>query len=173
VHDDFGRTIIVPTGFHPYAASPSLRGCGCIDSIHDQVQDYLLKLDSVATHAWQAGVERGFQVHTARGRMAPDECQDLRHHRVEIERSQFQGRAAQEITQPLDDGRRPLVILPDRGQDCAHVLQRGLAGIDELLARLGVAEDGGERLGDLVCYGGTEFAGSRKPRRVSLPLERR
>src|ERR1043166_573223 len=134
--------------------------------VHHQIEHPLLELDPVALDLGQRRGELRHDLDRTRDEVAVDDAEDLVDQLVGVEGLELRFAALEEGAQAPDDLARPLVGGDDVAQDLHQDLGVGRFVADEVLGRLGVAEDRGERLVQLVGDAPGELAEHRDPREV-------
>ena len=137
-----------------------------LERVQEEIERDLLELDPVAPYRPEAGSDVERHPAVAQDRVAVDEPHDIAKEIADVERPEGGGLFANERAQPLDHLTRPVVVLDDVFQDLAHLRQVGGAGAEKTLRRLHVAQNGGERLIELVRQRRRQLAHRREARHV-------
>ena len=100
--------------------------------------------------AARSDASAGIHDHAVAREIAAGEFQHLDHDFIDIERLLLDLAFLQEQPQPPDDFARALVLGHDVGENLPHLRKIGRVLREIMLGRLRIAEDGGERLVQLV-----------------------
>src|SRR3989454_7840829 len=121
-----------------------------LDTIHHEVDEHLLELDSIT----EDGAQRRRQVHPQRHPMAEHRGAHQRDHVaddvVDVQPRFVWLGLRSELADALDHVRRPVALLHDGGQRVADHVEVGTGRRPPVEGRVGVGHDGGQRLVDLV-----------------------
>src|SRR5204863_78909 len=134
--------------------------------IEHEIQDDLLQLYGVAGHERQVGVELEPDRHVANDRVAAHELRHALDQRIEVERHRLGLALAQEISQAFDDVAGPPGVLDDIAHDRAQLVSIQGRDVEKLLGGLGVGQDSGQGLVQLVGQRCGQLADRRPPREV-------
>ena len=119
-----------------------------IHRVHDQVR-HLLEVDPIALDGMGA-VEVGDQVDAASLGVGAHERQHLGGNLVEVARQEFGLVLSEEPPHSVHDLARPQIVLANGLEDLAQLVEARVSGIEQHLGGVGIAQDGSERLVDLV-----------------------
>src|SRR5206468_5341972 len=90
------------------------------------------------------------EMQSADRRVATHEPRDLAHRLVEIESLHLAATLLEKATEPADHVARPLVVLDDVVEDLPHHVEVRRIGAENALAGLGIAQDRGQGLVELM-----------------------
>ena len=145
------------------AASRSQHGFG---PVQQQVKDYLLQLNRIASHPWQGGVEGHDERYLTGDQVAVDQFADLPNDRVDIQWLPLHLTFLEHGPHLTNHLAGPLSGRHDVRQDGVQIPHLQPAVRQQPLSRLRIAEDGGERLVKLVGERRREFPECHYPHHV-------
>ena len=137
-----------------------------IESVQEEVEEDLLELDAVAEDLRQIGVELVQNGDAADHGVAVEQADHFLEDGVEVERPQVRGVFLHERPDPTDDLAGAGVIVGDVVEDVANLLQVRVGGVQEPGRGLGVAQDRGQWLVELVRQRRGHLAHRGDPPRV-------
>ena len=132
-------------------ASPLGRHFGHgVHAVEDEVEQHLLQMHAVAAHREQHVRDFDAQPHLAARRIRLHQDQDLVDQLRDVELDVFQAPPLEQAPHVIDDLARAVVVPADVGEDGAHLLQVRRTPRQQELGGLRIAQDGPERLVQLV-----------------------
>ena len=137
-----------------------------VAGVEQQVDEHLLQLDAVGRDARRRSRQLGTQGDALALELAVQQGQRFGHDLVQVDALERPLGRADHDTQAADDLAGALVLADDVAQDLAELLVAGLALGEEALRRLGVAENGGQRLVQLMGERAGQFAQHRHARQM-------
>jgi hypothetical protein len=135
-----------------------------IDAIHDQIQQNLLQLNSVAQHRSIASGQVGLERNALAAQLAGGERQHFSYDVVDIEPGELRTGLLGERSQTADHVACARAVPHDSGECIPGLVEIGLLPIQPVQTRRAVRRDAGERLVDLVGDRGCHLAQGRQPR---------
>ncbi len=145
---------------HPDPGVAAGGGAG-LNGVEREVQDDLPQLQVIAVHDRQVGLELGDDRHTGQRRLVREEADDVVRHRVDVHRRPVEVVFLEQTPHALNHFAGAPVLLDDLLEDLPDLGRVRMRCRDQPASGLRVAEDGGQRLVQLVCDGGPEFADPR------------
>ena len=142
----------------PAVAGNRVEGVHAVD---DQVQQDLLELHPVAENLGQATADVDVEPDAAGGGIGSQQRHDVEKHVLQVERHHLDRLSPEQGAHPVDHVAGTAIVLADVVDDRADLVEVGRGMLDEERRRLGIAQDGAERLIDLVRERGGELAHDR------------
>ena len=137
-----------------------------VAGVGQQVEHQLLQLHAVAVDLRQVGRQAGAHVDIARHELAVQELQHVVHDMVQLGGDELLVGLFHQQAQMVDQLPGPLVGLDDLRQDGADLRDVGRVVRQKALRRLGIAQDGGQRLVQLVGERARELGERGHPRQM-------
>src|SRR5882762_5316408 len=118
--------------------------------VHDEVEQHLLQFDPVAQHGGELRGRLRYDLDVARDQIAVRQLQHFAHELVGVQRLELRFAFFEQSAQPADDFSGAPVLGDDVAEYLAQLLGVDTALLEIVLGSLRIAQNGGERLVELV-----------------------